>query len=129
MANSHYNYEIQDFAGRTCIIITDLNLGGKSVTNDIENVVAEIVTKECIDPSKCMIVYGETGNWDGWDHSRQQFELLDGTNAYHAIRRWLKRQAENVTNLPNNKTKEAIMKSSPDELKRVSDPGDEQEED
>ena len=54
--------------------IIDKNLGNKSVTNDIENVVKQIGLIEDINPDEYTIVYRDSElNWDGWDNKTQTF--------------------------------------------------------
>lgn len=67
MFKSDYAYTLVRYAGHDCLLIEDLDLGGRSVTNDIENVVKEIEAKEQIDASDYTIVYKDSeDSWDGW---------------------------------------------------------------
>jgi hypothetical protein len=86
--NSDYNYRITEAQGRNVILIEDLNLGGKSVTNDIENVVSTISKTEGIDTKDYMIVYRDSmGIWDGWNGD---FVALRATDWEAAVRRYIK---------------------------------------
>lgn len=68
-----YKYQITDAHGHNVIVIEQAG-PGTSLTNDIENVVDEIIEKENIDISNYLVVYQDTeGVWDGWDHQRQVF--------------------------------------------------------
>jgi hypothetical protein len=73
------------------ILIIDLNKGGLSVTNGIEEVVTQIVAKEeeknikagfagdkaKFNPSDYVILYCDSaGRWDGWDDATQTFFSL-----------------------------------------------------
>ena len=57
---ANYTYEIHG----NVIAVVDSNDGGKSVTNDAENVIADFVAKG-FDLSKCHVIYKDTrGVWD-----------------------------------------------------------------
>lgn len=93
MARADYIHEIITCAGRNIIKIEDLNLGNKSITNDIENVVAEIARLEKIDPAQYMIVYKDSeGTWDGWDHQQQQFIPLSEEDYRDAVDKYILKQ-------------------------------------
>lgn len=67
MAKSDYTYQIENYHGKKAIIIEDLDLGGMSVTNDIEYVVNEICQANNLDSTKCLIVYRDSDTiWTGW---------------------------------------------------------------
>jgi len=60
--DSDYTYSVE---GETILII-DKNIGGRSVTNNISNVLKDISYKEGIDPKIYNIAYKDSmGNWDG----------------------------------------------------------------
>lgn len=71
MKKAAYSYHVEPYKGVRTIVIEDLYDEKKptlTVTNDIENVVAEICRLEKINPDDFFIVYKDTeGNWDGWD--------------------------------------------------------------
>lgn len=70
MSSADYTYRITNGV----ISIIDLDQGGVSVTNDIENVIAEIVYKENIDPIKYKIIYRDSaGFWDGYRFLEEEF--------------------------------------------------------
>lgn len=70
ITRSDFNYKIKD----NVIEIIDLNQGGMSVTNDIENVVKSITKIEQINPDECTIYYLDSvGDWTGWDSINQSF--------------------------------------------------------
>lgn len=53
---------------------------GTTVTNDIENVVADISEFEGIDPLKYTILYRDSdGRWDGWDIKTKSFYPWNGS--------------------------------------------------
>lgn len=54
MIRSDYIYYKRD---KDLILIEDLNLGNKSVTNDLENVINDIITKEKLDIEKFDFAY------------------------------------------------------------------------
>lgn len=78
---SHYEYFTERISpdGRTVltvICIEDLShtMGGKSVTNNIEVIIAAICACEKLDALQCVIVFKDTeGNWDGWNPKKRQF--------------------------------------------------------
>lgn len=87
-----YDYEIYNDYGKPYIIIVDLDRG-MSVTNDIENVVAEIAAKESLDPNKCGIVYRDsTRRWDGWDSKTEKFLSLNAISSIHAIQKLIEHE-------------------------------------
>lgn len=51
-----YDFEIEQYLGSDFIVIEDLDLGNKSVTNDIENVVDEISKTMMINPAQYFIL-------------------------------------------------------------------------
>jgi hypothetical protein len=56
------------------MLIWDKDLGDRSVTNDIDNVVADIAEFEGVDALQYTIVYRDsTGRWDGWDPRTKNF--------------------------------------------------------
>ena len=98
MSKSNYTYKLEYFAGVECLLIEDQHVYGtrlKTVTNNIENVIKEIEEAEHTDVSMHVIVIKDTaGKWDGYSAANDQFELLQASNPYHAINRWLKRVME-----------------------------------
>ena len=65
MAQADFDYKFRDtFTGERVLIIYDLNLGGKSVTNDIENVLQKI--QRVNGPLPRLIIYRDSeGRFDG----------------------------------------------------------------
>lgn len=98
MSKSNYTYTVTDKQGRNVIIIQDW--GGStamSVTNNIENVVAEICAKEKIVSTDYMIVYEDSnGEWDGWDSKNDQFVLLSASSASEAISAYISHQLKTI---------------------------------
>lgn len=69
MGKSDYTYEMQSHQGYAILVIEDLDQGGMSVTNNIENVVEEISLMEQvkITPDSHIIIYLDSdGLWTGW---------------------------------------------------------------
>jgi hypothetical protein len=65
---SDFSYTKVKKDGILVIAIVDLNLGGTSVTNDIENVVEAICNKEKISPDDAAFIYMDNlKTWDGWN--------------------------------------------------------------
>lgn len=78
---SDYDYVVKK--DEFLLAIVDKNLGGMSVTNNIENVVDEIANVEQINPEDYQIVYRDSqGEWDGWNHKTQEFIFLSGDFNY-----------------------------------------------
>lgn len=70
MTKANYTFEIEKFLSYNFISIVDLDQGGMSVTNDIENVVNEICQEAEINKGDYLIIYQDSeGIWDGWDGS------------------------------------------------------------
>ena len=79
----HCNEDVEVYG----ISIIDLNLGGMSVTNNIEEVVEEICGRFLIDPNSVIIVYRDSdGRWDGWNNSTKDFIALNGKDSEDSIR-------------------------------------------
>ena len=94
MIRSDYAYEVTTYKGRNFIFIEDLNMGNRSVTNDIENVVADIAKRESINPRQYYIIYRDSeGNWDGWDDANQDFIGIGETQKYDAADALINRQS------------------------------------
>ena len=77
------------------IAITDLDLGNKSVTNDIENVLRKIEYWHQASIAAFRIMYRDSlGIWDGvqWDGRRASFFALQETDEALARKKLLSRQ-------------------------------------
>ena len=84
MAKANYIYTIKN----NVICIVDLNAGNMSVTNDIENVVADICRNEYINYHEQIVVYQDSENiWDGWSAINGTFISLNATTMDEAINR------------------------------------------
>ena len=96
MARADYDYEVGKYKNKVDVItIKDLDLGNVSVTNDIENVIADICRLEKIDKEQFMIVYRDSsGQWDGYDTEKDEFVGLGMDEWYEAIELWLSRKTE-----------------------------------
>lgn len=95
MIHSHFKHRIEYYRGRKFIVIIDLNIGGKSVTNDIENVVKYIGKTENIDVNKYLIIYQDTeGTWDAWDPITETFVLLSEDNYKVAMGKYIAKLSE-----------------------------------
>lgn len=92
MARADYAYGITELGGKPFIVIEDLNKTGRcSVTNDIDNVIDEIATKERINPVEHFIVYKDSrGIWDGYNFSTKQFIPLNEHGFKTAMKNMLK---------------------------------------
>jgi len=96
MRKADYDYELGKYKQKVDVItIKDLDLGNVSVTNDIENVIAEICQLEKIEKEQFMIVYRDSsGQWDGFDTTTDEFVGLGMDEWYDAIEVWLSRKTE-----------------------------------
>ena len=73
-SRADFLYRVGGLDGKKYLMIVDQDLGHMSVTNDIENVVADIAAVEHIDPKEHFIVYRDSkGRWDGWDATTEDF--------------------------------------------------------
>lgn len=71
--------------------IVDEDKGRMSVTNDIENVVGEICTRQNIEAKDYKWIYRDSsGNWDGWDPEKEDFISLNAQDENEATRAVLK---------------------------------------
>ena len=93
MNSADFNYSMIDAQGRNIVSIIDLDLGNKSVTNDIENVVEKISLSENINLDSYMIVYRDSeGKWDGWDSVTKDFIALSADTYDEAVRKYILKQ-------------------------------------
>ncbi len=82
MARADYVYTLTD----DVLSIIDLDQGGKSVTNDIDNVIADVSAIEGVDPQDLKVVYRDSdGIWDGYDPVKCRFIPLRETTETGAI--------------------------------------------
>lgn len=90
-STSDFMYQYGKYSDFLYIWIVDADLGNKSVTNDIENVVNDIIDHEEIeDHSQIMIVYMDSERiWDGWDHLHRQFVPLRADSAISAMNKYI----------------------------------------
>lgn len=90
-ARSTYYYWIEDQHGIKWIQIIDCD-EGRSVTNDIENVIADIEHAEGINAEEYVIIYQDTDtNWDGWDKKNGDFFLVGGGTNIEAQANYISR--------------------------------------
>lgn len=88
---SDYSYTKVKKDGILVIAIVDLDLGGTSVTNDIENVVEAICHKEKISPNDAAFIYMDSlKTWDGWNPKTGWFIALSTNKKEEAIRKIVK---------------------------------------
>lgn len=88
---SDYSYTKVKKDGILVIAIVDLNLGGTSVTNDIENVVEAICNIEKIKPEDAAFIYFDNlKTWDGWNPKTGWFIALSTKDKNEAIRKIVK---------------------------------------
>jgi hypothetical protein len=65
-SRANFFYRLGEVDQQKILLIWDQNAGNMSVTNDIENVVANIAAYEGINPISYLIIYRDSeGNWDG----------------------------------------------------------------
>src|SRR5262249_30905286 len=74
-STADFEYRYGD--GQLLLLIWDLDRGNKSVTNDVENVVADIAEFEDIDPCRCCIIYRDSmGIWSEWNAETKSFSYF-----------------------------------------------------
>lgn len=77
MRGSDFTYQLRIVKFQAFIMIEDLDKGGMSVTNNIENVVEIICRQEGLNPVDYHIIYRDSeGLWDGFDFATKQFVLI-----------------------------------------------------
>lgn len=90
MSRSDYNWEVIKYGEQDVLCIIDEDRGRMSVTNDIENVTAEI-EKELTLQGKSLptlIVYRDSEHlWDAWSTKKQDFILLSADSQDTAVER------------------------------------------
>ena len=73
-SRADFFYRLGIYEKKPVLFIWDENKGNKSVTNDIENVVADIAAHERLEPKDHLILYRDSeGLWDGWDAATADF--------------------------------------------------------
>lgn len=73
-SRANFLYRIGNFGDQKVLLIWDKDQGSTTVTNDIENVVADIAQYEQIDPIDHLILYRDTDAfWCGWDAKTNHF--------------------------------------------------------
>ncbi len=83
MQQSDYKYRLTEHTGRTFLLIEDLNLGNRSLTNDIERVVKLIHRKENLAPSQVIVIYKDSeGVWDGYESGKYDVVSLGGAKEW-----------------------------------------------
>ncbi len=86
MARADYVYTLTD----DILSIIDLDRGGKSVTNDIDNIIADVSEIEDIDPSEIKVIYRDSdGIWDGYNPVKYSFIPLRASSDIEAISKLL----------------------------------------
>jgi hypothetical protein len=94
LSTASYHYVIMNIAGRDVLVIYDNNdTIGRSVINDIENVVMDISKEADIDPFDYLIVYRDSeGVFDGYDPRTFQFVALYEVDLMKAIQKYILKQ-------------------------------------
>lgn len=86
MTKANYNYAIKRIINTDYVLIEDRNIGGMSVTNDIENVISDICTCRGLDPNTTVFLYRDSdGVWDGFDWLSKRFIHLGAMNHQQAV--------------------------------------------
>lgn len=87
---SNYSYEIEKTDNSTILSIIDQGGNYMSVTNNIENVIAEICKSNNIDILHTKVVYRDSeGIWDAWDTENEAFVMLNANSREEAIKKYL----------------------------------------
>lgn len=93
-SRARFDYNLDTYKGNKVMYITDQ--GGPTdltVTNDIENVIADICAREEIKASDYIILYKDgEGNWDAWDAEYENFIILGENNSLDALSVYLGRK-------------------------------------
>lgn len=90
MAQANYTYTTVE-ADIKFLLIEDLDIGGKSVTNDIENVCNEIQQKLQGNILTYVILYKDSmGHWDQYNIKQNTFRFLNAKTSEEAIIKYLK---------------------------------------
>lgn len=83
MQQADYKYRLTEHTGTVILLIEDLDLGNKSLTNDIERVCDHIHKEENLGANQVLVIYKDSdGNWDGWDQINRSFVSLGGTDQW-----------------------------------------------
>lgn len=88
MARASYQYEVllDEVTRKRTLLIVDTGTTGKSLTNDIENVVEEICLIEELNSPLVDVIYKDSdGIWDAYDTKTRQFIPLRSGNSKNAI--------------------------------------------
>jgi hypothetical protein len=73
-SRANFEYRIGELHQKRFLLIWDKDLGNRSVTTDIENVVSDIATHEGIEPTEYLIIYRDSdAYWSGWDAKTDSF--------------------------------------------------------
>lgn len=91
LSTANFHYSIETY-GTTLKYITIIDFGGpyKSVTNDIENIIEDIIRWEKIeDMSQYLIIYKDSDDmWNAWDWATKDFVDLEADSALDAAKRY-----------------------------------------
>lgn len=83
---SDIEYGVGNVFGKDVLWILDLDLGGKSVTNNIEILANKLCFMMRLDPKECLIVYQDTErHWDGWDAKEGRYVHLHEKQLTRAV--------------------------------------------
>lgn len=76
-SRANFLYRIGTFENCKVLLLWDKNEGNTCLTNEIENVVADIAIHETIDPKEYLIIYRDSeARWDGWDPASGEFYVV-----------------------------------------------------
>ncbi len=91
-AKADYKHYIINFKGHNCLTIVDEDLGNRSVTNDISNIIEDIKYTDGIDIDKYTIIYRDSHKiWDGWDNKHGAFISLNEPDYEMALEKMIKK--------------------------------------
>ena len=83
MVKCKYTSEIEVHKGHRILCLEDLD-AGRSLTNDIENVIDELIKSTPDLPT--IIIYKDSDKiWDGWNNDNQQYIFLNKKNREDAL--------------------------------------------
>ncbi len=94
LSKADFTYVVFDVEGvdKKFISIQDQDLGGRSVTNDIENCIKDICDENNLKQEDCLVVYCDSdGIWDAYDTKINDFVVLRCETVMLAVKEYLKK--------------------------------------
>lgn len=77
-SRADFLYQLYTLNTQTFVLIWEVDMGNRSVTNDMENVVDDIINASGIIGGDCLFVYRDSlGRWDGWEYETGEFYPIE----------------------------------------------------